>query len=233
MINNDVSEIKIKDTGLSYRAYIALARAGLLTVGEVTELTDQQLLEIDKLGVKTLAEIRKEFDSERLLGTLERNIAHAADYIDCIFNVGEFSVRTRNALVRAGISTLAELRQATDYRLSNIRNLGAKAIAEIDSVIPDRIKTYEGEAEEIAERCMKRKVEIEAKRIMRDMESKNMTLSELLPTYYRSRRARDVLTEYCSIFPERIPDVLHHFEVINDTADKFYIRLKQSNQQKP
>jgi len=58
-----------------------------------------------------------------------------------------------------------------------------------------------------------------------------MKLSELIKSTYsinRKREARRLLTEYCTIFPERINDVIDCFEAVNDTADILYISIKQA-----
>ena len=229
-----INHVNIEDTGISYRLFAVLDRAGFGTVGEVIKKTDQQLLEIRGIGKKHLKEIKREmFDSEKVLETLKnRSIPENTDYI-CYIN--DLSVRVINALTRAGISTISELRKTTDYQLSNIRNLGVKSIAAIDAVVPDRMKTYESEAEELEAYRIKYIIDRDARRIMRFMEDHNMTLSELMKSSYRlsgKRRARQLLMEYCTIFPERINDVFNLFETMNDTADVFYKRLKQVQNEK-
>ena len=43
----------------------------------------------------------------------------------------ELSSRTRNSLVEAGITTIADLRKKTDSQLAEIRGLGPKSLTEI------------------------------------------------------------------------------------------------------
>ena len=225
-----INHVNLEDTGLSYRTFSVLNRAGFHTVGEVIKKTDQQLLEVRNLGVKCLEEIKREvFDEDRVLGLTKIELPPNSD---CITDIKEFSTEIQNALRRAEITKISELRQATDYHLSNIRNLGKKSIELIDSIIPDRIKTYEGEADEINERCRKYRLDSEARRILRFMENKGMKLSELKPTKYLLRKSRKILTEYCDVFPERIPDVLSLFEAMGDTDERFYKLLKQKNNEK-
>lgn len=45
----------------------------------------------------------------------------------------EFTTRTHNCLLRAGIKTLEQLRELSDDDLRNIRNLNEKCICEIKS----------------------------------------------------------------------------------------------------
>ena len=224
-----INHVNIEETGISYRVFSLLDRAGFGTVGEVIKKTDQQLLEISGIGKKHMNEIKKEiFDGERVLEHLKKQIPEDTDYI-C--DITDLPIRVRNALGRAGISTISELRKMTDYQLSNIRNLGVKSIATIDAIVPDRIRTYEGEAEELEAYRIKYIIDRDARCIMRFMESHNMTLSELMKSSYRlsgKRRARQLLMEYCTIFPDRIPEVLRHFEAINNTTDVFYKKLKQT-----
>ncbi|OME46841.1 hypothetical protein BSK59_28775 [Paenibacillus odorifer] len=52
----------------------------------------------------------------------------------------DLSVRSRNALLRAGINTIAEMLDVTEEKLANIKNLGSKSIDEILIAITD-IKT--------------------------------------------------------------------------------------------
>jgi len=149
------------------------------------------------------------------------------EYID---DIDGLPIRARNALRRAGTTTIGELRKMTDCQLANVRNLGAKYIAAIDTAVPGRIRTYEGETEEREAHRTKYTIERDARRIMRFMEDHNMTLSELMKSSCRlpgKRRARQLLMEYCAISPERTAEVLRHFEAMGDTADAFCKRLKQ------
>jgi len=228
-----INHVNIEETGISYQVFRLLDRAGFGTVGEVIKKTDQQLLEIEGIKKRHLEEIKREiFDSERVLEHLKKQIP---EHTDCIEDIKDFTIRIKFALYRAGISTISELRQMTDYQLSNIRNLGVKSIAIIDTVVPDRIKMYEGEAEEREAHRIKYIIDRDAKRIMRYMAEDNETLSQLTEGGFRysgNKKARRVMADYCATFPERIPEVLRHFEAMNDTADVFYKRLKQAQNDK-
>lgn len=231
-----VNHVNIEDAGLSYRVYKLLNRAGFGTVGEVIKKTDKQLLEIRNFGVKSLEEIKmKIFDSERLTKKLDNDLHLDSLDTDCIFDVKDFSIRTKNALYRADIKTITELRKTPDYQLKRIRNLGIKSIAEIDAVVPDRIREYEGEAEKYTLEVKKRKADSGAQLVMRSMERDNDTLSDLVAGGFRysgNKKARRVLKEYCDMFPERINEVLAFLETMNDTSDKLYKQLKASQRLK-
>ena len=66
-------------------------------------------------------------------------------YMGDIENLDGLSVRTFNALKRARIDTISELKEMTDEELRQIRNLGKKGREEIAAVItnavPDRRRT--------------------------------------------------------------------------------------------
>lgn len=147
---------------------------------------------------------------------------------DSIFNLEGVSERTLNALYRANVTTIKTVNSMTDIDLLRIRNFGSKCLDEIYAAIPDRASTYEGELEDIAIRRTINRVDSEARKVLRFMESKNKTLSEILATYKRLTRgdARQFLVEYCLFFPERIDEVLSLFEAVQDTSDAVYKKIK-------
>jgi len=154
------------------------------------------------------------------------------DNSDSVYYINGLTKRTAMALSRAGISTVSALKKTTDFHLGRVRNIGAKSIAEINAAVPERIRAYEGEMEDIKAKQKTRKIDRDVRRILRFMENHNMKLSELIKSTYsisRKREARRLLTEYCTIFPERISDVIDCFEAVNDTADILYIRIKQAH----
>jgi hypothetical protein len=157
---------------------------------------------------------------------MSTNIYDDSDYL---FNAEGLSVRTLNALYRAEIKTISALKATTDSELTRIRNIGKKCIAEINAAYPDRIRTYEGEAEY---RDIYRKIYIierEVRRILHRMEFSGKKLTEIMDTKFRLSKARKYLADYCIIFPERIADVLSRFEALNDTSDRFYKQFKQAH----
>ena len=67
-MNSKINHLSIGETGVSVRAYNILRRAGLDNIGDVVKMTDKELLAIKYLGVKSLADIKKEiFDENRVL----------------------------------------------------------------------------------------------------------------------------------------------------------------------
>ena len=227
-----INHIYLEDTGISCRLFNILDREGFMTVGDVIKMTDKQLLAVRGIGHDQLQEIKiKIFNEERVLEKMQEQPLPLNS--DDIMDVKDFSIRIRNALYRANIMTISALRQTTDIQLNRIRNLGAKSIEIINAAVPDRIRTYEGEAEEIAAQRFKHKIDSDARAIMRFMKHHDMKLADLIKSDLRlsdKRRARQLLTEYCFTFPERIPDVLNHFEVMGDTDDRFYKLLNLAQQ---
>ena len=134
-----IKHVPIDGLGLSVRSYKILSRAGLEFVGDVIKMSDKQLYELQNLGKQTLKEIKEVlFDEERVLEIVNRTSPPFDD--NCIISSSKFSVRTYNLLIRNGITTFSELRQATDKRLKSIRGLGDGVLAEIDTILPDSVK---------------------------------------------------------------------------------------------
>ena len=148
---------------------------------------------------------------------------------DHILSVDYIPFRIFNVLYRAGLTSISDLMEKTDCELLEIRNLGKKALEEINRLFPNRGKTYDGEAELLEARRKWRKLDNVARRIMRFQYNNNMTLAEFMAsdmTVEGRSRARSVLTEYCIVFPERIDDVMRHFETMKDTSDSLYVLIK-------
>ena len=137
----NVRDISIKEIGLSVRAFNALRRAGVNTVGELLDQTRESLSGIRNLGAKSIDEILqkieeyKAYDAE---GGLPEQSVSDVDKGDTNVNVRDISikeiglsVRAFNALRRAGVNTVGELLGQTWESLSEIRNLGAKSIDEV------------------------------------------------------------------------------------------------------
>jgi len=150
---------------------------------------------------------------------------------DSIFNLNGLSIRTLNTLTRAGIKSISVLREMTDNELRRLRNFGEKCLAEVNAAIPNRSGTFKGE-EAFINNCREwKKLDMTARRILRFQENDGMKLSEFISsdsTVEGRKRARPILMEYCITFPERINEVLTHFETMQNTSDKLYIVLKLS-----
>jgi len=230
-MENCTNHITLEEMDLSVRSYNLLKRAGFNTVGDVNFMTDKQLLKIKKLGKKSLEDIKQKIFNEKGLTEIsETDLSDTADHDRINYNMG-LSVRTVNALIRAEITTFTKLRQVTDYNLKLIRNIGKNAIAEINAAVPDRIRTYNGEAEELEAYRVAYKLDRDTRHILRRMEAENMKLSELMKSDLQvsyKRQARKLIIAFCDVFPERIPDVISVFDAVGDTGDRLYKTLKQA-----
>jgi len=143
-----------------------------------------------------------------------------------IHDIQGLSTRTLNTLIRANITEIGVLLEMTDHELLRIRNFGEKCLAEINAALPGRCRTYDGEAEFLKSRRKWGKTDAAAGRILRYMATNSMKLSELMASGCTSDgrlRARQILTEYCLIFPEHIGDVICHSEDMWDTSDRLYL----------
>ena len=56
--------VPIEETDIDVRTFNVLKRAGFNTVGEIIAMTDEELLEIRNLGVKSLADIKRKIFGE-------------------------------------------------------------------------------------------------------------------------------------------------------------------------
>ena len=143
----------ITKLNLSERSLNALRRISILTVGEVRELSESgRLGAIRGLGTKCTLEIRDSLDQAKIHDVPEveapAHIApnrNAASFSreDPIENL-DLSVRSYNALTRAGVQTVGELLQLVDTgKLSAISALGRKSISEIKGELA-QLKISEG-----------------------------------------------------------------------------------------
>ena len=105
----------------------------------------------------------------------------------------DLSIRAYNCLSRAGIHTVAELRDMTDEELKRVRNLGRKSFEEVKeklakipiiTTVPEKsAPTYTGKLDElIGLESVKEQVRRIAAfaRMQRDMESRNMATSPIV-----------------------------------------------------
>ena len=148
--------------GLSVRAYNAVYRAGIRTVGQLATTLDEELLAHKQIGEKTCRELRdnlvqfaqfKPGVAEELAALTAEAAAVAKtprDEMPERSTSGDktpltalgLSLRAYNALVRAGIRTIGKLVALSDDDRQRIRNVGPTAIAEIEA----RLAAYQEEA---------------------------------------------------------------------------------------
>lgn len=135
------SETPIKKLNLSRRAFNALRRIPIQTVGEVRQLVESgELRTIRGLGIKCILEITESLGQTKIHDVSE---VEAPTYITPDRNATSFSqedpienldlsVRSYNALTRAGVQTVGKVRQLVDSgKLGTVPALGRQSISEI------------------------------------------------------------------------------------------------------
>ena len=129
-----MSEKSVLDLNLSKRAKNSLMRAHIETVEKLLSLTDTDIKGIRGIGVSTQEEISKEI--KRLTENEEHSFDDKSqesvtqDENDLVMS-SPLSLRARNQLVRAGITTISELKMMSQYDLNNVPNLGEITVKEI------------------------------------------------------------------------------------------------------
>lgn len=130
---SDPTELSIDDVELSVRSYNCLKRAGIKTIGELCDMTMEDMMKVRNLGRKSLEEIltmlkdkglalKDSDDEDEITGDVNTNIS---------IEELEFSVRTYNCLNRAGIRTLRDICKKTPEDMMKVRNLGRKSLEEV------------------------------------------------------------------------------------------------------
>lgn len=137
----------IEKLNLSARAYNALRRVDVKTIGELMDYSQDGLMEIKNMGVKSATEIvniLKEIDIIEFEPAITDNQLLFADdtiaqfigqdgklYLDIsIVNLG-LSARPFNCLSKAGISYASELMDKTEADLLTIPRMGRNSVEEI------------------------------------------------------------------------------------------------------
>ncbi|RIK84566.1 MAG: RNA polymerase subunit alpha domain protein [Planctomycetota bacterium] len=142
---SQVLSIPVTDFELSVRSRNCLQKMGINTLGDLTRVTEQQLLGSKNFGETSLVEIREMLGSKGLeLG----QFAHEARppepvYDDTSMSADEIaslerpiadlnlSVRARKCMVRLGIQTIGELLRRTGDDLLECKNFGVTSLNEV------------------------------------------------------------------------------------------------------
>ena len=125
-----LEETPIAALGLSVRTAGALQRAGVKTLAELLQLSDQQLLSIYSLGQRGLDEIHRAllpFDQDRS--------PPSPPSADSDISTLHLSARAFNALDGAGIRRVSDLLPLSDEELLSILNLGQTSLDEIHGAL--------------------------------------------------------------------------------------------------
>ncbi len=135
---------------LSVRSYNALKNYGIKTVGDLLNLSSAEIYSIPNVGKLSAEEI------QQTVVKLRSSMIHDTDYNESektdntIYKTSKdentfqnkihlddlcLSVRTHNALSKAGIKTLDQLLELSPEKLLSIRGLGKKCFEELDEVV--------------------------------------------------------------------------------------------------
>jgi DNA-directed RNA polymerase subunit alpha len=142
---SQVLSIPVTDFELSVRSRNCLQKMGVMTLGDLTQTTEQELLASKNFGETSLVEIRDMLASKGLeLGqfageireeepvydpeTLSPNERALLDRPIAELNL---SVRARKCMVRLGISTIGELVRRTGDDLLECKNFGVTSLNEV------------------------------------------------------------------------------------------------------
>jgi DNA-directed RNA polymerase subunit alpha len=143
---SQVLEIPVTDFELSVRSRNCLKKMNIRTLGDLTRVTEQQLLSSKNFGETSLLEIKEMMTSKglRLGQSIEDGAQHEMRYRPPIqmseedqakLNVPvtelNLSVRARKCMNRLGINTLGDLIQRTADELLESKNFGMTSLGEV------------------------------------------------------------------------------------------------------
>ena len=143
---SQVLEIPVTDFELSVRSRNCLKKMNIRTLGDLTRVTEQQLLSSKNFGETSLAEIKEMMASKglRLGQSIEEGAQHEMRYRppqalseqeQAVLNKSvtdlNLSVRARKCMNRLGINTLGDLIQRTADELLESKNFGMTSLNEV------------------------------------------------------------------------------------------------------
>lgn len=140
---NKVLEIPVTDFELSVRSRNCLERMNVKTLGDLTRVTEPELLSYKNFGETSLNEIKNTLASKglRLGQALEQDTVHpAVEAEEPSEGVGlagkslnelELSVRARKCVQRLGIASIGQLCDRTEEALLACKNFGQTSLNEI------------------------------------------------------------------------------------------------------
>jgi DNA-directed RNA polymerase subunit alpha len=143
---SQVLEIPVTDFELSVRSRNCLKKMNIRTLGDLTRVSEQQLLSSKNFGETSLSEIKEMMATKglRLGQSLEEGAQHdmrfrpqqaLSEQEQAILNKPvsdlNLSVRARKCMNRLGINTLGELTQRTADELLESKNFGMTSLSEV------------------------------------------------------------------------------------------------------
>ncbi len=140
-----ILSVPVTDFELSVRSRNCLEKMGVMTLGDLTETTEQDLLSSKNFGETSLVEIRDMLTSKGLeLGQFaaqwkEEEPTYNTDslsddekaLLDRPISDLNLSVRARKCMVRLGLSTIGELLRRTADNLLECKNFGVTSLIEV------------------------------------------------------------------------------------------------------
>jgi DNA-directed RNA polymerase subunit alpha len=140
-----ILSVPVTDFELSVRSRNCLQKMGIMTLGDLTETTEQELLSSKNFGETSLVEIREMLSSKGLeLGQFaSTKWQEEPVYESTIMSEDEralldrpiadlnLSVRARKCMVRLGLTTIAELVRRTGDDLLECKNFGVTSLNEV------------------------------------------------------------------------------------------------------
>ena len=140
---NKVLEIPVTDFELSVRARNCLERMNVRTLGDLTRISEQELLSYKNFGETSLSEVKQMMASKglRLGQALEKEVnpphrsrmrvSGSTDPRNKPIAELELSVRSRKCLQDLGLQTLGDLSECAEERLLTCKNFGQTSLNEI------------------------------------------------------------------------------------------------------
>ena len=140
-----ILSVPVTDFELSVRSRNCLEKMGVMTLGDLTETSEQELLSSKNFGETSLVEIREMLSSKGLeLGQFAAQWREEEPaYDSAVLSDDEralldrpiadlnLSVRARKCMVRLGLSTIGELLRRTGDNLLECKNFGVTSLNEV------------------------------------------------------------------------------------------------------
>ena len=135
-----VFEISVNDFELSVRARNCLKRLNIKTLGDLTRVTEDQLLTSKNFGETSLVEINEILSAKglRLGQSLEAGGEGSSYRL-------QLSVRARKCMNRLGLANIAELLTKSSEDLMEARNFGVTSLNEVREKLRERGLNLRGE----------------------------------------------------------------------------------------
>jgi DNA-directed RNA polymerase subunit alpha len=142
---SQILSVQVTDFELSVRSRNCLQKMGIMTLGDLTKTTEQELLSSKNFGETSLVEIREMLQSKGLeLGQFaskwreEEPVYDQTSLsederalLDRPISELNLSVRARKCMVRLGLSTIGELLRCTGDDLLECKNFGVTSLNEV------------------------------------------------------------------------------------------------------